>query len=121
MRDNHARRGAVWLLALGGAVAWMAVEAAQAVPLKVACVQMQLSSSMANNASNIVAHLASEAAQGTRVVVFSEFALTGYDPAAAPHYQQPAIESAVAEVVAACATHNLYAIAGTPWHEGSVR
>jgi predicted amidohydrolase len=102
------------------AVAWAGAGEASAAMIKVACVQMRLSNSMSTNVSNTIAHIASEAAQGTRVVVFPEFSLTNYT-ATPPPYQQSEIESAVAQVAAACVAHNVYAIVGTPWYENSVR
>ncbi len=111
----------VRLAAFALAVAWAAAGEASAAMIKVACVQMRLSNSMSTNVSNIVAHIASEAAQGTRVAVFPEFSLTGYDPNVAPTIQQPAIDAAVAQVAAACAAHHIYAIVGTPWYENSLR
>jgi len=100
---------------------FLAATQARAAQIKVACVQMRLSNNMATNVNNTVAQIAAEASQGTRVVVFPEFSLTGYDPSVAPTIQQPAIDNALATVAGACATHNVYAIVGTPYYENGVR
>jgi predicted amidohydrolase len=97
-----------------------AAESAQAAMIKVACVQMRLSNNLSTNVTNVVASIASEAAQGTRVVVFSEFALTDYDPAAVPDIPQSEIDNALDQVADACAAHHVYAIVGTPYFENNV-
>jgi predicted amidohydrolase len=103
------------------ALAAVGVPPSLAVPIRVACVQMRLSNSISTNVSRVVSHIASEAALGTRVVVFSECTLTGYDAAVAPTIPQSVIDGAVSQVCAACASHRVYAVVGTTWYENSIR
>ncbi len=99
---------------------FLAATQAGAAQIKVACVQMRLRSSMAVNVSNTVTYIASEAAQGTRVIVFPECSLTDYGSEVL-QIQQPAIDSALAQVASACAANNVYAIVGTPYYEAGTR
>jgi predicted amidohydrolase len=121
MTASKTQRPRLGLIALAFSAAWMTAGQAHAVQLKVACVQMRLSNDMGTNVNNTVARIASEAAQGTRVVVFSECSLTGYDGNTVPTIQQPAIDNALAQVAAACAAQHVYAIVGTTYYENSVR
>ena len=85
--------------------------------LKIACVQMRMHSDIPTNAATAVSFIASEAAQGTRVVVFPECALTDRNLAALASVEQSQIDAAVAQVAAACAANNVYAIVGAPFRQ----
>jgi predicted amidohydrolase len=85
--------------------------------LKIACIQMQVDGSIATNATKAVSFINSEAAQGTRVVVFPECALTDRNPATLPGVSQSAIDDAISQIATACQARNVYAIVGSPYRD----
>jgi predicted amidohydrolase len=86
--------------------------------IKVACAQTRMSSNINANVTNVISFIASEAAQGTRVVVLPECALTDRDPAILASINQFQIDAAVAQIADACRTYNVYAIVGSPFRDG---
>jgi predicted amidohydrolase len=92
-----------------------------AANIKIACVQMQVSSNIDTNTSRIIAFLETEAAQGTRVAVFPECAISGYDGKLVPNIPHTSIDTAVDRITAACRQHHIYAIVGTTWLDDAVR
>jgi len=94
---------------------------AQAANIKIACVQMKLYKNVATNRDNIISHIQSEAAQGTRVVVFCECALSDYSLSFISTIPESTINNAVAQIAAACNANNVYAIVGTPYFDGGIR
>jgi len=94
---------------------------AESAQIKVACVQMRLQSSVPANVSNTISHIQTEAAQGTRLVVFPECSLTDYSAAILPGITQATIDGAIAQVAAACDDNDVYAVVGTPYYEDSTR
>ena len=66
-----------------------------------------------------IEHLARCAADGVRVVVFPECALTGYfDDAFMQAISAEQLADAEQQVADACRAHNIYAIVGTPYRDG---
>jgi len=92
-----------------------------AANIKIACVQMKLYKNVATNRDNIISHIQSEVAQGTRVVVFCECALSDYSLSFIQTIPESTINNAVAQIAAACDTNNVYAIFGTPYFDGGIR
>lgn len=88
--------------------------------LRVAVAQMASTFDIAANTEKIVGHLEDAKAQGARVVVFPEMALTGYTKKAAfgETLDWAAVEKAMAEVQSACARLGVYAVVGAPTREG---
>ena len=85
--------------------------------IKMACVQMRMSSNINTNVANAISYIASEAAQGTRVVVFPECALTDRNPAVLASVNQSQIDAAISQIANACDTNNVYAIVGSPFRD----
>ncbi len=108
-------------IVLATMMATTAAQHASAAMIRVACVQMQVSNSVDTNTARIVEAIRTEAAQGTRVVVFPECALSGYDGRFVPNVPQSAIDAAVERIRAACRTHRVYAIVGTTWLADGIR
>lgn len=90
-----------------------------AVALRVAAVQMRSSRDLAENVSRIRRHLQNCAADGVRVAVFPECALTGYFVDLVPKLTAEQLAGAEREVCAACRDLGIYAIVGTPTRDGS--
>jgi predicted amidohydrolase len=86
--------------------------------LKVAAVQMRSSRDLAENAARIRRHLQRCAADGVRVAVFPECALTGYFVDLMPKLTAPQLAAAEREVCAACRESGIYAIVGAPTRDG---
>ncbi len=98
------------LLALIGGS--LAVAAANAGELRVACVQMTVSREIEANTAAIIGHIETQAAAGARVVVFPEASLSGYTPQT-PAATAEQVHAALGRVSAACARARVYAIVGT--------
>ena len=89
------------------------------VELRVAAVQMRSARDMSANLRRIEEHLRSCAAEGARVVVFPECALSGYfDEAYIRGISAGDLEAAYDRIGKVCAELGVYAIVGTPYHEG---
>ena len=88
---------------------------AQAPPvsLKVAAVQFRSSHNIDENLPRILEHLRKLAAQGVRVAIFPECALTGYDRDAVTQVTPAQLASAEAALREACRRHNIAAIVGS--------
>lgn len=84
-----------------------------AVSLKVAAVQFRSTHSLAENTPRVVSHLRELAAQGVRVAVFPECALTGYHRDAVMAVTPEQLAAAEAQVRAACRQHKIAAIVGS--------
>lgn len=89
-----------------------------AVSLKVAAVQFRSTHDIAENTPRVVAHLRELAAQGVRVAVFPECALTGYDRDAVLRVSAAQLAEAEARVRAACREHKIAAIVGSAYKKG---
>jgi predicted amidohydrolase len=87
--------------------------------LRVAAVQMRSTRVLAENVHKIDEQLARCAADGVRVAVFPECALTGYfDDEFMQSITAEQLTAAERRVADACRTHNIYAIVGTPHRDG---
>jgi predicted amidohydrolase len=87
--------------------------------LRVAAVQMRSSRDLAENTEKISQFLARCAADGVRVAVFPECALTGYfDDEFMQAISAEQLARAEKQLAGACRTHNIYAVVGTPYREG---
>lgn len=89
--------------------------------LRIACVQMHMTNSIETNTDRIEQAIAEEAGRGTRVVVFPECSISGYDPRVVPNIVQEDVDAAVERVRACCRQNNVYAIVGTTWLADGVR
>ena len=88
--------------------------------LRVAAIQFRSTRDLEKNAAQIRHHLESAKADGARVAVFPECALTGYFDSA--YFEQITAEQlaqAEQEIAAACKEFDIYAIVGTPTRDGS--
>jgi len=94
---------------------------ASAANIKIACVQMKLYKNVATNRDNIISHIQSEAAQGTRVVVFCECALSDYSMSFIQTISESTLNAAIAQIASACDTNDVYAIVGSPYFDGGTR
>jgi predicted amidohydrolase len=89
--------------------------AARPATLRVTAVQMRSSRNLADNIGRIRRYLRDGAADGSRVVVFPECALTGYfDNAYFQQLTAPQLAEAEQQVCQACREIGVYAILGTP-------
>ncbi len=87
--------------------------------LRVAAVQMRSTRDLAENVRKIDEQLVRCVADGVRVVVFPECALTGYfDDAFMRAITAEQLAGAEKHLADACRTHNIYAIVGTPYRDG---
>ncbi|MBN8732175.1 MAG: carbon-nitrogen hydrolase family protein [Acidobacteria bacterium] len=84
-----------------------------AVSLKVAAVQFRSTHNIEENTPRVVSHLRQLAAQGVRVAVFPECALTGYDRDAVLAVTAQQLAAAEAQVRAACREYKIAAIVGS--------
>ena len=89
--------------------------------LKVACVQLASVKDPDANAQAIVESLKAEAKEGTRLVVFGECVLTGYDDGLIRSLKPEQIERALAIVKQGCKQAGVYAVVGTPYFENGKR
>lgn len=88
--------------------------------LRVAAVQMRSSRDLADNVTRIRRNLKELAAEGIRVAVFPECALTGYfDRAFFQQLTTEQLTQAEEEVCRACQEAGMYAIVGTPTRIGN--
>lgn len=112
----------VWLGWAGGAGPLTAADpAAGASPktLRVAAVQMRSSDDLADNVARIRSSLRECAAQGVRVAVFPECALSGYSANVITNLSAAQITQAEQQVAAACRESAIYAIVGMPYRDGA--
>jgi predicted amidohydrolase len=79
---------------------------------------MRSSRNLAENIAQIKKKLKQCAANGVRVVVFPECALTGYFNDLIPQITAAQLTDAEHQVAAACREAGVYAVIGTPWREG---
>ena len=91
--------------------------AGEAATLKVAAVQMRSTRSLAENLSRITNSIRECAANGARVVVFPECALTGYFEDAVTNLTTAQITGAEQQLVEACRNAGVFAIVGSAWRE----
>ena len=93
--------------------------------MKVACVQLDVTADLNENADRIIRHIESEARQKVRLVVFPECALTSYDVGIIGRLTQGEIDSALDRIRQACRTFNIYAVVGSAftrdsrWYNGA--
>ena len=99
----------------------MAAPCVRAADIKVACVQMKVYKNIATNRDNIISHIQTQAAQGARVVVFCECALSDYSMSYIQTLSESTINGAVAQIAAACRSNNVYSLVGTPYFDGGIR
>ncbi len=86
--------------------------------LSVAAVQMRSTRDLAKNAHRVCEAIADCAAQGARVVVFPECALTGYFEDTLTNLSSAQITSAEERVADACRRAGIYAIVGSAYRVG---
>lgn len=91
--------------------------AGETASLKVAAVQMRSTRSLAENLSRITNSIRECAANGARVVVFPECALTGYFEDAVTNLTTAQITGAEQQLVEACRNAGVFAIVGSAWRE----
>lgn len=91
---------------------------APARTLRVAAVQFRSTRDLDANVAGLRAALARCAADGIRVAVFPECALTGYFEDAIRATPPDRLEAAERAVAAACREHAIYAVLGTPTRDG---
>jgi predicted amidohydrolase len=82
--------------------------------LRVAAVQMRASSDLRANVAKITSHLADCAARQVQIVAFPECAVSSYGRDAILALTAADLKSAEREITAACRTHAIAAIVGTP-------
>ncbi len=93
--------------------------------LRVACVQFDITADLNENAARIIAAIEKEHDAGTRLVVFSECALSSYDTKVIEKLRQPDIDAALGRIAAACDASDLYAVVGSAyrrdgrWYNGA--
>ena len=114
----------ILMLLLGGVLLspWVtrAAESKTGQTLAVAAVQMRSSRDLADNLTRIIRSVRDCAHRGARVVVFPECALTGYfDGGFMKHFTQEQLADAERQVAEACREHNVYAIMGMPYRDGT--
>jgi predicted amidohydrolase len=86
--------------------------------LTVGAVQMRSSRDLNQNIERIERHIRDCAAQGTRVAVFPECALTGYFEDVIQQVSAKSLTDAETRIGAVCKQAGIYAIVGTPTREG---
>jgi predicted amidohydrolase len=94
-----------------------AAESNAPTSLKVAAVQMRSSRNLADNVARLTNSIRACAAQGARVVVFPECALTSYAEEVVTNLTAAQLAAAVAQVGAACRDAGVYAVVGSAWRE----
>ena len=82
---------------------------------------MRLHKNIVTNRDNIISHIQTQAAQGARVVVFCECALSDYSMSYVQTLSESTINSAVAQIAAACRSNNVYSLVGTPYFDSGIR
>lgn len=85
--------------------------------MQVACVQLECTRDIDENARRIIASLVDEARLGTRLVTFPECALTTYNPDIIATFTQARIDQALRRIQGACREHDIYAVVGSGYHE----
>jgi len=88
------------------------------VNLTVASVQMRSSENLTENTNRISAYIKQCAAEGARVVIFPECALSGYFEKVIKELTSDQINFAEQMVIGACREARVYAIVGMPYREG---
>jgi predicted amidohydrolase len=83
--------------------------------LSVAAVQMRSSHSLDENLPRILESIRAAAAEGSRVVVFPECALTGYYDEVAEAVTEEALRRAEEEIAETCREAGIAAVVGTAW------
>lgn len=91
----------------------------QPVLLSVASVQMRSSTDLSDNTARIMGFIEKSAAEGAKVVIFPECALSGYDEKAVKALSERQILDAEKEIAVACKKSSVYAIVGLPFRDGS--
>lgn len=86
--------------------------------LKVAAVQMRSSASLADNAARIREFIGKCAAEGARVAVFPECALTGYDEETILATSAKQLAEAERQIAEGCREAGIYAVVGMPFRDG---
>jgi predicted amidohydrolase len=114
----------ILMLLLGGALrssrVTRAAESKTGQTLAVAAVQMRSSRDLADNLIRIIRSFRDCAHRGARVVVFPECALTGYFGGGfMKHFTQEQLADVERQVAEACREHNVYAIIGMPYRDGT--
>lgn len=89
--------------------------------MRVACAAIPASAEIEENARSIIGVLEREAKEKTRLVVFSECALSSYEPAVIRKLTQEQIDAALGKVREACRRLEIYAAVGSPYYEGGKR
>ena len=100
---------------------WTAEAAEQALgptSLSVAAVQMRSTRNLSQNVARVCATIAECAAQGVRVVVFPECALTGYFEDVVTNLTSSQITGAEEQVANACRRDGIYAVVGSAYRDG---
>jgi len=87
--------------------------------LTVASVQMRSSSDIDENTARISGFIEEAASKGVDIVIFPECALTGYTEEAARKVTAAQIEDAERKIGRTCRDNSVYAIAGSPYRDGS--
>lgn len=90
-----------------------------AITLRVAAVQMRSSRNLSENTARIRQHLEKCAADGVRIAVFPECALTGYFLDLFPKWTAEELAAAERQVCAACRNCGIYAVVGAPTRQGA--
>ena len=85
--------------------------------MQVACVQIDTSAEVEENARMIVEALEDESARGTRLVAFPECALTTYSIDIIGKLTQEQIDQGIDRIRAACRRLDIYAVVGAPYRE----
>jgi predicted amidohydrolase len=85
--------------------------------LVIASVQMRSSDNIQENVPRIAEFIMKCAADGARVVVFPECALSGYYEKAIVNLTEYQIREAEKQVATACSEAGVYAIVGLPWRQ----
>jgi predicted amidohydrolase len=101
----------LWLAVLIPVAASGAPKADQLV---VAAVQFRSTHDLSRNVAEIRKHIKQSAADGVRVIVFPECALTGYYEEVITNLSSATIETNLTRICAACREANIYAIIGSP-------
>lgn len=87
--------------------------------LTVAVIQMRSTADLKDNVARIRRFIRAASERGADVVVFPECALSSYNPRELPVNDPGQIARAEQQVIDACKEAGVYAILGTPYHDGS--
>lgn len=87
--------------------------------LTVASVQMRSSTDLADNTARIMGFIEKSAAEGAKVVIFPECALSGYNEKAVKALSAEQILNAEKKIAETCKKASVYAIVGMPYREGT--